>query len=335
MEENAKKTRKTKPKQPYKCPRCGYETTHKPDMRKHLYTLKKECPGLINDIELTEEIKQKILKNRVYQIPKETKPVAPTKIINNYNTMNNFISSIDAIEKFEKYSKFKDIEITGLEFDVNEKYSKEITKLENDRYKYGIHLKDNDILEIIDNISKVSSNFEDFNILYNAEKNKINLYTGNWSALLIDIGIKQIIQIIQDSYLYAYEKYLIKKIFGGSPLNLEEKNKCRLSLEEYFRFMNIFDIKPYCIEKTDNEILDKLANNDNENDSYNIEEKISKIYNESSIKQSDKNRIMKTVKDIIKANSKNSVKELNKKVLSLLNVNDEFKSEILNAINEK
>ena len=71
--EKEKRTRVTKPKSPYLCPRCGYNTSHKPDMRKHLAELKKICPALINDIDLTPEIIQKILDNRVYKIPKETK----------------------------------------------------------------------------------------------------------------------------------------------------------------------------------------------------------------------------------------------------------------------
>jgi hypothetical protein len=46
-------------------------------MRKHLMTLKNPCQGIVNDIILTDEIKNKILENRIYHIPKVTKEVKP------------------------------------------------------------------------------------------------------------------------------------------------------------------------------------------------------------------------------------------------------------------
>jgi hypothetical protein len=48
----------------YQCPRCGYETRCKKNMRKHLYGLKKSCCSL-----LSIHIKQYVLRNRIYHIP--------------------------------------------------------------------------------------------------------------------------------------------------------------------------------------------------------------------------------------------------------------------------
>ena len=67
--------------------------------------------------------------------------------------------------------------------------------------------------------------------------------------------------------------YLIKKIYGNSINNLQEVNNYKISLEEYYKFMSIFDIKPYCTDKSDDEILG------NGSDEFTIEEKIYKIYN--------------------------------------------------------
>ncbi len=41
-------------------------------MRNHLFNRQNICPALINTIKLTEEIKNFILENRVYKIPKKT-----------------------------------------------------------------------------------------------------------------------------------------------------------------------------------------------------------------------------------------------------------------------
>ena len=59
----------------YTCFRCNHQTNNKNDMRKHLYNRKSACPAasIETDIELTDEIKEYILKNRVYHVPKEKK----------------------------------------------------------------------------------------------------------------------------------------------------------------------------------------------------------------------------------------------------------------------
>jgi hypothetical protein len=52
---------------PYTCPCCGYYTTKKTHMYRHLYELLKPCRQTENELELTDAIKQHILNNRVYK----------------------------------------------------------------------------------------------------------------------------------------------------------------------------------------------------------------------------------------------------------------------------
>ncbi len=59
----------------YTCIRCGYIAKQKAHIRKHFYELTKPCPALLNDIELTDEIKIYILANRIYRIPKPEKKI--------------------------------------------------------------------------------------------------------------------------------------------------------------------------------------------------------------------------------------------------------------------
>lgn len=54
---------------PYTCPSCGYITERKGNMYTHLYKSKSQCPKVANDIDLTDEIKEYILINRIMQIP--------------------------------------------------------------------------------------------------------------------------------------------------------------------------------------------------------------------------------------------------------------------------
>lgn len=58
----------------YQCCRCGYKTSDRSCMRRHLLCAKKPCPATKSPIELTNEIKEWILDNRVYHIPSPEKP---------------------------------------------------------------------------------------------------------------------------------------------------------------------------------------------------------------------------------------------------------------------
>lgn len=64
-------------KHPYTCPRCGYVSKKKCNINKHLMNLQKPCPAVCSRIELTDEIKQCILDNRVY-IPYGSKQMTQT-----------------------------------------------------------------------------------------------------------------------------------------------------------------------------------------------------------------------------------------------------------------
>jgi hypothetical protein len=66
MTEKQRRIRKTYPE--YECVRCGYKTREKGDMKKHFYTRVDVCPAVLCNIELDEEVKTHILKNRVYLV---------------------------------------------------------------------------------------------------------------------------------------------------------------------------------------------------------------------------------------------------------------------------
>ncbi len=223
----------------YVCPRCGYTTNHKYSMKFHLYNLKKPCPASRNDIELDDNIKEYIIDNRIYHVPKPQQ--TPTtinnninQVINNINTLNNFIGKIDPIEKLTQYTNYKQIEVHGIEDSMEDRYSSKVRRLDNDAYKYGFELNFNDLLETIDEVSKVRSE-EDFNILYCARLNKLKIYDGEWNELLVIPGIKRLIELIQNYYWNSYECYLLRKIHN-SPSSLDVVKSKEL-LDEYFKFI--------------------------------------------------------------------------------------------------
>ena len=80
---------------PYMCPRCSYETSNKELIKKH-FLRKTVCPNNVG-LELTDEIKKIVLRDRRYHLPKRDD--RPNMVINNYNMMANFINGMDTKEK--------------------------------------------------------------------------------------------------------------------------------------------------------------------------------------------------------------------------------------------
>lgn len=51
----------------YQCIRCGYASKYKTDMMRH-FQRKNGCPSILNDVEITDEIKEQIYKNRYVKL---------------------------------------------------------------------------------------------------------------------------------------------------------------------------------------------------------------------------------------------------------------------------
>lgn len=317
-------------KQPYTCICCGYETIYKTAMNTHLYTKKKPCPKIINDIELTDEIKQYILNNRIYKIPVvtiNTHIINNNTIINNGNTINNFIANMDPIEKITKYTEHKNVEMIDFNQSVEDKFSNNAKRLENNNYKYTFELKNDDFLDIIDKISNISNGkqIEELNILYDPKLNRFKLFEdGDWEEMLVEKGIKKIIIILQNALFDAYEFYLIRNI--NSDKSYQKKQELKELLQEYYKFIGYFNVYPAVKDKSDGYIL-----NDEENDVYELSDKYWNLYTseDKNINKTDTKSIKKNVIDIIKRNTIRNIDEMNKKVVELFQVDEIFKQKIL------
>ena len=317
---------------PYTCPRCGYKTSNKTDMKKHLYGKKKPCPAQDNDIDLTDDVKKCILDNRVWILSQ--KPSANTYIYN-YNNINTFIAGMDAIQKLEKYMKHMNVELIGFEQRVEDRYSNTVHKLENDAWKYGYELDKDDLLEIIDQVSKVDfkervKTFEDLNIYYDKDVGKLKIFDGEWEEMLLNKGVKKILQIIQSYYWDAYECFLLRKMMNS---NIDSCNKQRLRelLLEYYKFLGCFDVEPFIKDKENEDIMGRPCHDSNV---FGISEEYYNLYAKTrdNIKKSEINNVKRTVLDIIRKNSDRNITELNKRVYELFNVDESFKNDIVPII---
>jgi hypothetical protein len=313
---------------PYTCIRCGYTSKEKPNMRRHLYERKNMCPALINDIELTEEIKKHIMLNRIYKIPIliEEKPQTPTiiKNINYNNTLNNYIGNMDTFEKLGKFMDYKQLETTSLEDSIERKFAVRIDNMKGDKFKYGYDLGNNRLFDIVDELSKIRT-YSDLNIIYDDKLKELNLFkSGCWENYLVDRGLREVIDIMKDIFLDHYEKFLLLKIFVTEK-NLRQKQAYKDFLLEYYKFIGSFEILPYIQDKDD---CDILGDDDGDFGKYTVEEKYMPKYNEivDNMKRYEINKTKKSVDNILKNNTKKNLKNLNKEIIDLVTSDEEFKA---------
>lgn len=318
----------------YTCVRCGYVTNDKSAIRKHFYKLKNVCPGSKNTIELTDEIKQHILANRIYHLPEHSQTI---NIINYNNTINNLIANMDVIEKIKKYLSYNDSVLLEYGDTIENKFKKHVERLEAGT-RDDLALDKHSLLEIINQVSSLANEqFENLNIMYDDKFNKLKLYElGTWNESLVISGIRTLLTKIQEFYFDQYECYLIRKI-EFSRMEGQRKQELKEHLHEYYKFIGCFDIDPYVKGKNDSEIIynqdderyDPFKEYTDENTELPI--RYANIYNKirDETMKSQLNKIKKEVVDIIKKNSKKNIDDLNKKMVALFNMDEDFKKIIL------
>lgn len=317
----------------YCCIRCGYTTPLKKNMRIHFYRKKRPCPASNHDIELTDEVKEYILTNRVYHLQIQK---SDTIIINTYHQINNIVEKMDVLDKITKYNEYKNIEMVDFEDRIEETYRVHAKKLEYDRYS-SFELTLQNLMEIIDTLTTFTD-IDRFNVIYDRIPNKLKIFhSGEWCCSLLDVGIKDIIMKIKECYLDFYECYLIRKI--NSPgCNAVYKSRMTELIDEYYKFLACFDIVPFVQGKNNNEIMYPPDNPQHhakvefhQADMYSIEDQFMARYNKmrTMMMASDLKKIKKDVQEIIKKNTSCSIIDLNKKMMEIIQMDEEFKKQVI------
>ena len=324
------------PRQPdYECPRCGYSTRHKAFMRKHLLSLKKPCPSSRLTIELTDDIKQHILDNRVYHLPEP--PSNPNiNIINNINTNNtiaNFVNKLEIKDKLGKYLDFKQLELQDFGTSLEEKYGSKVRRMERNGFKYGFVLQAQDLMGVIDEMSSIKrddATFEDLNLMFNPKYQKLMIYdNGDWDEHLIDNGISRIIVLVKEYFLDTYEIFLIRRI--------REALTALEHLTDYYKFIACFRVQPYIKGQPDNKILYnsddprfEAASAFHDISAHSIVDHFYPKYQEISdgLSRGEISEMKRKVLEIIKRNSSRNIDEFNKRIVDLIRMDDGFKSTI-------
>lgn len=316
---------------PYTCFRCGYNTCIKNGMRKHL-NRKTMCPN-INNCELTDNIKQTILDNRIYHAPKVSKI---THVFNNHvtnnHTMNqsntviqiNEVPNLDPEFKITKLMRHFKIDIPNLQ---DCRYFRRmrnslITHKYKDKEETECRLIDDLFKEIIDFLQATLEN-EDGDNLYNCfiKSNMFHLHDDDeWQKRTIPKGMKYLIKILKSMIFDAYEVCLIRQL-----TNWKIRQQSKEALKEYYSFIHSFDNKPTFMEERDNDnkLLYNRHEHEYDNDSYsctdiiNILADIWKIVIKE-MKDYKKNKNMTQLKQIISHHSDETIRTLDKNFIKEL-----------------
>jgi hypothetical protein len=323
---------------PYTCPRCGYKTTLKGNMHKHLYGLKKPCPGQVDNgiVVLTDEIKAHILENRVYRPPVTAAqpPVVNNiqNIVGQYNVVNNFLSNLDTVDKVNMYMQHTHGRIAPFDAFVGRKYARKVELLEsgNDESFY----RPNDFLQLVDEVSNAST-IEQFNLMYDNASNKVRIYEhGGWQEFITSSGLLRIVETLKDNLLDAYEIHLVQKM-RKSETEPREQVECREHIEELYKFLAVFRLEPRVSDMTNDEIMAGSGEARYEGDeSTTIEETCCKLYKSIRDKQPSAyvNRLVREIREIVKKNSAVAVRDVNRTVIELFNSDREFRDVVVNAL---
>jgi len=297
-------------------------------MKLHLYGKKKPCPAVAVDIVLTDDIKEYILANRIYRVPVAPPPPTINQTINNFQNMNNFLSTIDPVQKLTQVTDYCKVEIKCLEDRIGNCYAKEIQCLEDGNRYDPLH--QDDFMGIVNKLTKVirgehrNEFFEEMNVIYDSKSKRIKVYSGQWDEYLLNNGLKHLIHTIIEYYLEKYELYLIRKL-SQSGIRLFDHNMFIQSIEEYYRFIGAFELKPFCHGKTDDELLENGSDDDA------VARRFEAIYQTqyNGLTNAQRKTTQNNVLEIIKSNSKCNLTQLDKDIISLVNIDREFHQVLL------
>jgi hypothetical protein len=291
-------------------------------MYKHLFLKTKICPQLNNLVVLTDDIKHHIMDNRIYipppvipppVIPPHHQPIEKN-IINIINKINNFIINMDTMDKLEKYMKHTQIELINFKESVRTKMQSRAEKFtRNEPIERMRIIFIDDINDIIG-----GKKLNELNIFYESKIKTINIYKNEiWHKLHVSIGIVEIVKTIQNSLWDDYEVYLIKKA-ESNKISHHLRQEYKEYLIEYYNFIGCFKVDPRIKEK----------------DMYpDFSEKYMKIYEEvcDEITIRNSKNTIKKILEILSHNTIHNVKDMNKTVINLFNIDEEFKKLIISS----
>jgi hypothetical protein len=283
-------------------------------MKRHLFEKKKECPGQLADIELTIDIKECILQNRVYKAHPPPAPTQPN------NTQINIIKaeiqsqvrSADIIGKLKYFHRMNNSQLINFSDHVESELGRQAINLNTGKLSQ-YYLDIDDIINIVDQITTCQE-VEKMCLALDNVNNKIYIHdNGEWQAKIFGQGIKTILTALKETFFDYYECYLIRKIEDPTT-DQGSRNIFKDRIDTYYRLLFALDIQPYIIGKSDKELLYAEDSDDDDDDVYNVQEKYYERYQKQMRSANNEKKVARHVESLVKGNLKKGVQSLNEAI---------------------
>ena len=295
-------------------------------MRRHLEK-KIQCPACKENIDLTDDIKQYVLDNRIYVKPETPKSNSMTQIINNYNTINNVVARMDPLEKLMNILQYQNMEVVDLKSSMEQSLQPKLIELkENFEANIDFSMDQKDIMGLIDALTSFRS-IQSMNVVYENVPDKLRIFeAGEWRPYMFDAGVEVIISTLQTTYLDHYELYMIRKYHVSR--DIYERQCIKECIQEYYKFIACFDLSPIIRGRTDGNILHTVRQ------SYDLEEFFYPMFKriQDDLKHTFATALRRNIVHLVKSNNKAGVLELNKQIMDLIQMDTTFKNDILHKL---
>jgi hypothetical protein len=304
-------------------------------LRNHFKNRKKLCEPKANDIALTNDVVEHVLKHGTYVSAQQPVVVAsPTQVVNvtinqqiqaivtHNNVVNQFIGSLDVYDKVRTFLVHTSSALVPFDQHVERFYGDVVQRLQDG---HDVRYRADDFLRMVDDVTRWSG-MDGVNVLYNAKADKVHIYDeGEWRDFIWRLGIFRIVEIIKENLLDHYEFALVRRMHSAS---VRGKQRCRESLADLYAFLAAFDLTPAVIDHSDDYVL-----NDGEDDvgSFAISDEAQKMYEDVRRRQATTgvNRLKREIVGIVKKNSASTVHDINRAVLQLFDANPTFRDVML------
>lgn len=291
-------------KQDYVCPRCGYTTNHKVNMRTH-FMRKNVCPGIVNaDLELSDEIKDHVLLNRIYKVKKL--PNVKQIIINN-TQINNYFNKMDLSGKVSLLNS-QPMQCSDKVLNL---VRRESTIHQNDTP--GLVIDKTYLQDLVGKMCRSNGkDLSDMNVLIDVKSNSMAMFEEDeWREYDIPSGARHLMICIHSNFMNEHERYLLRCIDKSK--NLRARQDLKDQILKYYKIVASYDLEPYCLHKCDDDIIDNGSTEHRLEDEF--YPKFIKIKN--TLSNSERNSLCKMIIMTIKSNGKNSTLMLNTKLCEL------------------
>lgn len=342
---------------PYQCYRCGHSTKNKTGMNYHLFLRQKACPPTLHNIDLTDEIRTVILRDRIYCPPSTplsivasspASPATPAQIHNNYHlnqliqinyhhsahiALANNIKRIDPLIKLNRFLEYKNEELKGVDDGIEEYFEDTVTELDDLDYitnnitrRQPYTLSPDDLLDALHQYSRIDKDrLSHMNIIMNKKDDRLYLYNeGRWQECLTNIGLMTLIKSLVVYYLSSYEMYLIRGLERRGDRPITDHPQFSECLTHYYQFIGTFKVDPYVKTCCDAYVLERDVYPREK--TYELSEKYMTVFGKTMARMdvTEKKIIKDQVVQILAVNTRLNFEELNRSIMEIIHADPHF-----------